>query len=67
MHAFSKRWLSGKRLTGEAGLALAAITTWYDYLWMPWCLVLDGWAVLAGLKADPELADIPVIMLDYGG
>jgi hypothetical protein len=27
MHAFSKRWLSGKRLTGEAGLALAAITT----------------------------------------
>ena len=24
---------------------------------------LDGWAVLAALKADPELADIPVIML----
>jgi signal transduction histidine kinase/DNA-binding response OmpR family regulator len=23
---------------------------------------LDGWAVLAALKADPELADIPVIM-----
>jgi GAF domain-containing protein/CheY-like chemotaxis protein/anti-sigma regulatory factor (Ser/Thr protein kinase) len=24
---------------------------------------LDGWAVLAALKADPDLADIPVIML----
>ena len=24
---------------------------------------MDGWAVLAGLKADPHLADIPVIML----
>jgi GAF domain-containing protein/CheY-like chemotaxis protein/anti-sigma regulatory factor (Ser/Thr protein kinase) len=24
---------------------------------------LDGWAVLSALKADPELADIPVVML----
>jgi GAF domain-containing protein/DNA-binding response OmpR family regulator len=24
---------------------------------------LDGWAVLAALKADPDLADIPVVML----
>ncbi len=24
---------------------------------------MDGWAVLAALKADPEVADIPVIML----
>src|SRR6185436_3634538 len=24
---------------------------------------MDGWAVLAALKADPDLADIPVIML----
>ena len=24
---------------------------------------MDGWAVLSALKADPELADIPVIML----
>ena len=24
---------------------------------------MDGWAVLAALKADPEIADIPVIML----
>jgi PAS domain S-box-containing protein len=50
-------------LSGEKGLALArqlrpdAITL--DVM-MP---SLDGWAVLAGLKADPELADIPVIML----
>jgi PAS domain S-box-containing protein len=48
---------------GEAGLALArserphAITL--DVL-MPG---MDGWAVLAALKADPELADIPVIMV----
>ena len=24
---------------------------------------MDGWAVLAALKADPELGEIPVIML----
>ncbi len=48
---------------GEAGLALArqespdAITL--DVL-MPG---MDGWAVLAALKADPSLAGIPVIML----
>ena len=24
---------------------------------------MDGWAVLAALKADPHLADIPVVML----
>jgi hypothetical protein len=49
--------------SGEAGLALArqerpdAITL--DVL-MPG---MDGWAVLAALKADPQLADVPVIML----
>jgi CheY-like chemotaxis protein len=48
---------------GEEGLALArkfrplAITL--DVV-MPG---MDGWAVLAALKADPELADIPVVML----
>ena len=48
---------------GEQGLRLAkalhpdAITL--DVM-MPG---MDGWAVLAALKADPELADIPVIML----
>jgi CheY-like chemotaxis protein len=48
---------------GEAGLALArqlrpaAITL--DVM-MPG---MDGWAVLAALKADPDLANIPVIML----
>jgi len=48
---------------GEAGLRLArelqpaAITL--DVL-MPG---MDGWAVLSTLKADPDLADIPVIML----
>jgi CheY-like chemotaxis protein len=49
--------------SGEEGLRLArevrpdAITL--DVL-MPG---LDGWAVLAQLKADPDLADVPVIML----
>jgi hypothetical protein len=49
--------------TGAAGLAAArrlhpdAITL--DVL-MP---EMDGWAVLTALKADPALADIPVIML----
>jgi signal transduction histidine kinase/DNA-binding response OmpR family regulator len=48
---------------GEEGLRLAtelrpdAITL--DVL-MPG---MDGWAVLAALKADPDLADVPVIML----
>jgi CheY-like chemotaxis protein len=48
---------------GEEGLRLAraarpdAITL--DVL-MPGT---DGWAVLAALKADPELADVPVVML----
>jgi PAS domain S-box-containing protein len=49
--------------SGEEGLVLArklrpqAITL--DVV-MP---DMDGWAVLAALKADPELADIPVIMV----
>src|SRR5262249_51411353 len=48
--------------SGEEGLRLArqlrplAITL---DLTMPG---MDGWAVLTGLKADPELADIPVIL-----
>ena len=50
-------------LTGEEGLILArklqpeAITL--DVM-MPG---MDGWAVLAALKADPQIADIPVVML----
>ncbi|HTM52132.1 MAG TPA: response regulator, partial [Bryobacteraceae bacterium] len=49
--------------TGEEGLRMArqyrpeAITL--DVM-MPG---MDGWAVLAALKADPHLADIPVVML----
>jgi urea transport system substrate-binding protein len=50
---------------GEGGLLLAkqlqpdAITL--DVM-MP---SMDGWAVLSALKADPDLADIPVIMITY--
>ena len=51
--------------SGEAGLQLAkellpdAITL--DVM-MP---SMDGWAVLSVLKSDPDLADIPVIMLTF--
>jgi urea ABC transporter urea binding protein len=51
--------------TGEAGLQLAkelrpdAITL--DVM-MP---SMDGWAVLSALKADPDLANIPVIMTTF--
>jgi CheY-like chemotaxis protein len=50
-------------LDGEEGLRLAKA-------WRPAAITLDvmmpgmdGWAALAALKADPALADIPVIML----
>jgi Amt family ammonium transporter len=46
---------TGLRLAGE--LKPAAITL--DVM-MPG---MDGWAVLTALKADPDLADIPVVML----
>jgi signal transduction histidine kinase/CheY-like chemotaxis protein len=49
--------------TGEEGLALAAerrpVAITLDIL-LP---QMDGWAVLTALKADPALADIPVIFL----
>ncbi|NJK77002.1 MAG: response regulator [Microcoleus sp. SU_5_6] len=51
--------------SGEAGLQLAkelrpdAITL--DVM-MP---SMDGWAVLSALKADPDLVDIPVIMMTF--
>ena len=51
--------------SGQAGLRLAkqllpdAITL--DVM-MP---SMDGWAVLSALKADPDLANIPVIMMTF--
>jgi signal transduction histidine kinase/DNA-binding response OmpR family regulator len=69
VHDLMQRFLSKEGVhvvtaaSGEEGLRLAhalhpvAITL--DVL-MP---SMDGWAVLAALKADPALADIPVIML----
>lgn len=68
VHDLMQRFLSREgfrvatAMSGEEGLALAkelypdAITL--DVM-MP---SMDGWAVLSKLKADPELADIPVIM-----
>jgi signal transduction histidine kinase/CheY-like chemotaxis protein len=69
VHDLMQRFLSREgfrmqgALDGEEGLRLAralrpAVIT-LDVL-MPG---MDGWAVLAALKADPELAGIPVIML----
>jgi PAS domain S-box-containing protein len=69
VHDLMRRFLSKEGFwvetaaSGESGLILAkqlrpaAITL--DVM-MPG---MDGWAVLAALKADPNLADIPVIML----
>jgi signal transduction histidine kinase/DNA-binding response OmpR family regulator len=69
VHDLMRRFLSKEGLrmqaasSGEEGLRLAkalrptAITL--DVL-MP---EMDGWSVLARLKTDPDLADIPVIML----
>jgi len=69
VHDLMRRFIEGEGFqvvtaaSGEEGLALArtihpnAITL--DVV-MPH---MDGWTVLAALKADPELADIPVIML----
>lgn len=49
--------------SGQEGLALAKIlkpdAITLDVM-MP---SMDGWAVLTALKADPDLADIPIIML----
>jgi signal transduction histidine kinase/DNA-binding response OmpR family regulator len=49
--------------SGEAGLKLAR-TIRPDLITLDVMMPgMDGWAVLAALKADQELADIPVVML----
>ncbi|MCH8225120.1 MAG: response regulator, partial [Chloroflexi bacterium] len=69
VHGLMQRSLAGqgfnlvRAMGGEEGLRLAkellpAVIT-LDVM-MPG---MDGWAVLAALKADPDLADIPVIMV----
>ncbi|MGZ5121682.1 MAG: PAS domain S-box protein [Burkholderiales bacterium] len=47
---------------GEAGLQLARALRPRAILLDVMMPHMDGWAVLAALKADPEVADIPVIM-----
>jgi signal transduction histidine kinase/DNA-binding response OmpR family regulator len=49
--------------TGEAGLELAAARRPSAILLDVMLGGIDGWQVLARLKADPELAAIPVILL----
>jgi len=49
--------------SGEAGLRLAAETN-PDVITLDVVMPgMDGWAVLTRLKSDPELADIPVVMV----
>jgi CheY-like chemotaxis protein len=48
---------------GPSGLAVAAAETPDIILLDVMMPGMDGWAVLAALKADPAVADIPVIML----
>ena len=53
----------GNRSRGEAGLRLAR-ESYPDVITLDVTMPgMDGWAVLSELKADPELADIPVVML----
>ena len=48
---------------GAEGLILASEAT-YDVIVLDVMLPqMDGWSVLAALKSDPELANIPVIMV----
>ncbi|MDQ3582313.1 MAG: ATP-binding protein [Pseudomonadota bacterium] len=72
VHDLMRRFLEKQGLhmvgaaTGEEGLGLAKelrpVVITLDVL-MPG---LDGWGVLAALKADPDLANIPVIMATNG-
>ncbi|MFL6798713.1 MAG: PAS domain S-box protein [Xanthobacteraceae bacterium] len=48
---------------GEAGLALARAVAPCAILLDVMMPRLDGWSVLSALKADPELTNIPVIMV----
>ncbi|MCH8989916.1 MAG: GAF domain-containing protein [Chloroflexi bacterium] len=69
VHDLMQRSLAGQGFTlvramgGEEGLRLAKelspVVITLDVM-MPG---MDGWAVLSALKADPDLADIPVIMV----
>jgi PAS domain S-box-containing protein len=48
---------------GETGLAMARLLKPCAILLDVMMPRVDGWAVLSSLKADPDLADIPVIMV----
>ncbi len=69
IHDLMKRFLNKEGLTivsatdGKQGLQVAR-TVRPDIITLDALMPrMDGWAVLASLKADPDLADIPVIML----
>jgi PAS domain S-box-containing protein len=49
--------------SGEEGLRLARSSTPSAILLDVMMPQMDGWSVLASLKADPDLAEIPVIMI----
>lgn len=62
-YAVKEKWSIATAMNGKDGLRLAKE-------WRPHMITLDvlmpgmdGWSVLTALKNDPELADIPVMML----
>jgi signal transduction histidine kinase/DNA-binding response OmpR family regulator/HAMP domain-containing protein len=69
VHDLLQRFLSkeGVRMVaatgGEEGLRLARTTRPAAIILDVLMRGMDGWAVLTALKTDPELADIPVVML----
>ena len=69
MHDLIQRFLSKdgfqveSALSGEAGLAKAKAVRPDAIILDVLMPAMDGWSVLSALKADPELANLPVIML----
>lgn len=62
-YAGKEHWSIASALNGKDGLRLAK--EWRPHLITLDVLMpgMDGWSVLTSLKNDPELADIPVMML----
>ncbi|MDF2714439.1 MAG: response regulator [Paenibacillus sp.] len=62
-YAGKENWSVASALNGKDGLRLAK--EWSPHLITLDVLMpgMDGWSVLTSLKNDPELADIPVMML----
>ncbi|TNJ67991.1 response regulator [Paenibacillus hemerocallicola] len=62
-YAGKEKWSIATAMNGKEGLRLAK--EWHPHMITLDVLMpgMDGWSVLTALKNDPELADIPVMML----